>query len=59
MTSNVRSCGGPSSAATVYSTVAERRARRSWSVDLKSTGCVSALEISGWKASTTAAAVRS
>ena len=39
-TSKVRSCGGPSSAATSYSTVSARRARRSCSVDLKSTGCV-------------------
>ena len=37
-TSNVRSCGGPASTSTVYSTVSERRARRSCSVDLKSTG---------------------
>ena len=58
-TSNVRSCGGPSSATIVYSTVSARRARRSCSVDLKSTGLLSAFVISGWKASTTAAAVRS
>ena len=38
-TSNVRSCGGPASVATSYSTVSARRARRSCSVDLKSTGC--------------------
>ncbi len=42
-TSKVRSCGGPSSAAIVYSTVSARRARRSCSVDLKSTGLLSAL----------------
>ena len=58
-TSNVRSCGGPSSAVTSYSTASPRCARRSWSVDLKSTGCVSACSISGMNASTTASAVRS
>jgi len=44
---------------TAYSTASPRCARRSWSVDLKSTGCVSACSISGMNASTTASAVRS
>ena len=37
-----RSCGGPSSLSISYSTTSARRARRSWSSDLKSTGFSSA-----------------
>ena len=53
-TSNVRSCGGPSSETISYVTIVPRRANRSWSADLKSAGRASASSISGLNASTTA-----
>src|SRR6185437_9449063 len=55
----LRSCGGPCSESIRYTTTSARLASRSWSTDLKSTGCSSASSTCSAKAATTAGATRS